>query len=240
MQPKPQSGSSGLRIDEKFTWIASIADQPLDLTIFDTRSRTGFRRANICTWGDLGSHSDTSLCRIPNVGELTERGGGVASISEIIEEFVHKFGVRRRSVYAFLRSAAYVASGDQVRHMTQRRYRTRSVVNRPYAIKVENSWGQRFTVSDNNLRGYSFGLDRDIAASNGLQPGDSLRVPVLHANTVAGEASLIWRPTNLQRTVDIGRLSTVIGRLGLTSGDKVVIVATPESCRILRVGDTSG
>ena len=108
-------------------------------------------------------------------------------------------------------------------------------VNGRHAVKVENCWGQRFTVSAHNLRGRAFSLDRDIAAHNGLQPEDSLTVPALHADTVVGEASLIWRLPNPQGTVDVGRLSTALRQMAVFPGDQIVIVATSESCKILKL-----
>lgn len=47
------------------------ADQPLDPTIFDKRSRTGLERAHIRTWGELAAHTDATLRDIPYVGAIT-------------------------------------------------------------------------------------------------------------------------------------------------------------------------
>ena len=130
--------------------------------------------------------------------------------------------------------AKSLISGDEVRHLANRGYTPCDVSGRQHAVPIGNNWGQRFTVSDDNLKGYSFGLDRDIAAHNGLQPDDSLVVPATHAGSVVGEASLIWRLTNINGTVDIGQLSSVLKELGIGKGNKIVIVATPQSCAVLR------
>ena len=152
----------------------------------------------------------------------------------MLEEFVRDFDVKAGSVRAYLEGGPYVVSGDEVRQLESLDYTPNSVDDRPYAIKVGDDWGQSFTVTEHNLKGYSFNLDRDIAAHNGLQPQDSLKVPAMHAGTRVGEASLIWRLTNLNGTVDVGRLSSVLDKLGFDDGDDIVIVATPSVCTVLR------
>ena len=146
--------------------------------------------------------------------------------------------MKEGSVRAYLEAGPYTISGDEVRHLANRGYTPSNVSGRRHAIRIGDKWGQRFTVSDANMRGYSFDLDRDIAAHNGLQPDDSLVVPAIHADTVVGEASLIWRLTYLRGTVDVGRLSSVLKGLGVDAGDEIVIVATPESCAVLLDSET--
>ena len=172
------------------------------------------------------------------IEQRIDRGGGVASVSAILEEFVSAFGVKEGSVRAYLEAGPYIISGDEVRHLVNRGYTPARVSGRQHAVQIGGNWGQRFTVSDANMRGYSFDLDRDIAAHNGLQPDDSLVVPATHAGTVVGEASLIWRLTYLRGTVDVGRLSSVLKGLGIGEGDEIVVVATPESCAVLRDDET--
>ncbi len=172
------------------------------------------------------------------IGQRIDRGGGVASVSAILEEFVSAFGVKEGSVRAYLEAGPYIISGDEVRHLANRGYTPSSVSGRRHAIRIGDKWGQRFTVSDANMRGYSFDLDRDIAAHNGLQPEDSLVVPAKFADTIVGEASLIWRLTYLRGTVDVGRLSSVLRGLGIGAGDEIIIVASPESCTVLRDSET--
>lgn len=174
---------------------------------------------------------------VAEIDRRIERGGGVASMSAMLEEFVRDFDVKAGSVRAYLEGGPYVVSGDEVRYLESLDYTPNSVDDRPYAIKVGEDWGQSFTVTEHNLRGYSFNLDRDIAAHNGLQPQDSLKVPAMHAGACVGEASLIWRLTNLNGTVDVGRLSAVLHELGFVDGDDLVIVATPSACTVLRPGD---
>ena len=168
------------------------------------------------------------------IDQRIERGGGVASISAIMTEFVNDFGVSESSVRMYLESGPYIVLGDEVRHLVDRGYTPSSVLGRQHAVRVGDDWGQRFAVLDHHLKGYSFSLDRDIAAHNGLQPDDSLRVPAVYNDAVVGEASLIWRLTNLQGTVDVGRLSSVLTELNIEAGDEIVIVPTRESCTVLR------
>ncbi len=171
------------------------------------------------------------------IDERIERGGGAASVAAIMTEFVRDFGVSESSVRTYLESGPYVITGDEVRHLEDRAYTPASVLGRRHAVRVGESWGQRFTVTEANLSGYSFGLDRDIAAHNGIQPDDSLIVPALHGEAVVGEASIIWRLTNLNGTVDVGRLSSVLKVLGVESGDEVVLVPTRRDCTIFRPND---
>lgn len=168
------------------------------------------------------------------IDQRIERGGGSASVAAIIEEFVRDFGVSESSVRTYLESGPYVLSGDEVRHLEDRAYTPASVLGRRHAVRVGESWGQRFSVAEANLNGYSFGLDRDIAAHNGIQPDDSLVVPAINNEHHIGEASIIWRLTNLNGTVDVGRLSSVLKAMGVDEGDEIVVVPTPQSCTIFR------
>lgn len=168
------------------------------------------------------------------IDQRIERGGGTASVSAIIAEFVQSFGVTESSVRTYLESGPYVLAGDEVRHLEDRGYNPANVLGRRHAVRVGESWGQRFTVEEANLSGYSFGLDRDIAAHNGIQPDDSLIVPALNSEVVVGEASIIWRLTNLNGTVDVGRLSSALKHMGVEAGAELVLVPTPSSCTIFR------
>ena len=204
---KNQHGSTLIRIDKRF-------------------------RLALREWGHEEYEGITT-----EIEQRIDRGGGVASLSAMLEEFP-TFGVKEGSVRSFLEVGPYIISGDEVRRLANRGYTPSNVSGRQHAIEIGNNWGQRFTVSDDNLKGYSFGLDRDIAAHNGLQPDDSLVVPATHAGSVVGEASLIWRLTNISGTVDVGRLSSVLKELGIAEGDEIVIVATPQSCTVLRAEET--
>jgi hypothetical protein len=168
------------------------------------------------------------------IDQRIDRGGGSASVSAIIEEFVHAFGVSESSVRTYLESGPYVLSGDEVRHLEDRAYTPASVLGRRHAVRVGEAWGQRFSVAEANLNGYSFGLDRDIAAHNGIQPDDSLVVTAVNDDRNLGEASIIWRLTNLNGTVDVGRLSSVLKAMGVGEGDEIVLVPTRQACTIYR------
>lgn len=171
------------------------------------------------------------------IDQRIKRGGGIASMSAMLEEFVRDFDVKTGSVRAYLEAGPYVVSGDEVRPLESLDYTPNSVEDRPYAVKVRDDWGQRFTVTEHNLKGYSFNLDRDIAAHNGLQPQDSLKVPAMHAGFCVGEVSLIWRLKNVNGTVDVGRLSAVLHELGFSDGDDIIVVATRRECTVLRPGE---
>lgn len=168
------------------------------------------------------------------IDQRIERGNGTASVAAIIEEFVRVFGVSESSVRTYLESGPYVISGDEVRALEDRGYTPASVVGRRHAVRVGDLWGQRFRVANANLTGYSFGLDRDVAALNGIQPDDSLLVPAVNNGSLVGEASIIWRLTNLNGTVDVGRLSTVLKELDVDEGEEIILVPTREVCTIFK------
>jgi len=58
---------------ERYPWLVASASEAVDFSIFDTRSRTAFRRAKIRTWGDLARSTDGFISSIPSVGALTLR-----------------------------------------------------------------------------------------------------------------------------------------------------------------------
>src|SRR4051794_16548017 len=63
--------SAGTSYGERYPWIASCALDLVPLHLFDARSQTGLRRAQVRTWGDLAKLSDMTLAAIPGVGRLT-------------------------------------------------------------------------------------------------------------------------------------------------------------------------
>ena len=100
VKPEPPASVSALRLGERYDWIAAVADQPIDPTIFDKRSLTGLRRRRIRTWGDLGTLNDAALLEIANVGELT-----VSRIHKALTEHGAK-ATSRSAVATYLSTAA--------------------------------------------------------------------------------------------------------------------------------------
>ena len=162
-----------------------------------------------------------------------DEGSGKASISAIVKEFVNDYGVKKDSVLQYLRSDLFENTGDEVRRKDTSTYIPKEVSDKPYSVRVGKRWGQIFTVSNDNMRGYSFRLNRDIAFHNGIKPNDSLVVPVEYDGRTIGQASLIWRASNLTLSVDIGRLRPVLEKIGVAEGDKIILVPTNTSCKII-------
>lgn len=71
--PWSTTSAWGLKFVDHYGWIADVADEPIDLSMFDARSITAFRRGNIRTWGELGGQTNESLHAIRGIGDLTVR-----------------------------------------------------------------------------------------------------------------------------------------------------------------------
>ena len=172
---------------------------------------------------------------VASIDERIDRAGGEASVPEMVAEIAERFGVQRASVAAYLQAGPYEVTGDKAKRVPIPEHIQRDVSNRECAVPIGKHWGQRVTVTEAHMRGYSFALDRDIAALNGVRPQDSLRVPVTGLPSANGtaEASVIWRVVSISRAVEVGRLRKVLVENGIKEGDEIVIVPTPESCTVL-------
>lgn len=155
--------------------------------------------------------------------QRVERGGGVASRAAIVEEFTSQFGVSENSIDLNLRLPLFVVSGDEVRLGDPTRFDALPPHSVPAAVKTAEGWGERFEISPDSMRGYSFNLNPHIAWANGIRPQDNLVVPIAGAD---GTASVIWRVTNVTGRIDVGHLSNYLKDRGLAPGDRIVICVT--------------
>lgn len=159
------------------------------------------------------------------IRQRIDRGDGVASKSEIIDEFTRDFGVSIASIEAYLRLPAFDVSGDAVRLGDAAAFASKHPSSVIGAVETEAGWGERHTVSENTLRGYSFQMSPHICWANGLRPGTSLVVPLNSSHS--HEASVIWRTTSTTGTVDVGRIREWLEDHGVKVGTEVLVCPTP-------------
>ncbi len=167
------------------------------------------------------------------IKQRIERGGGVASVAAITKEFVNNFKVSKSSVNTYLHHEMYEIDGDKVRFAVEKDYVPSPVSHLDYAVKVGKYWGHISRVTENSLKGYSFLVDRDIAAHNGIKPDDSLIVPIKIAGEIVGEASLIWDRASVGRIIYVGRLSTVLVERKIETGTYITLIPTPRECHVI-------
>ena len=172
---------------------------------------------------------------VAEIEEQIEKGGGVAYLSTMQDEFASAFGVCKESVRIYVDYyGGYERLGDDVfRSSVPSEYSPNDPSTCEHSIKIGELWGQQFFVQEYHQKGGSFQLYKDIAVHNGIGTGDRLLVPVTHDGEWLGDASLIWRPQDIRTTIDVGKLRTILMKLGIGRGDGIVIVPTPDSCVLL-------
>jgi hypothetical protein len=162
---------------------------------------------------------------ITEITQRIERGGGVASKAAIIEEFTNDFGNSVTSINMNLGLSIFNVVGDSVRFADSFSFDPIPPSTVAGAIQTVEGWGERQTVTEDHMRGYSFGISPHIAWANGLRPSDSLIVNVNGSSL--HEASVIWRITNLNGKIDVGRLRTWLEERQIGPGDGLLLCPTP-------------
>jgi hypothetical protein len=181
----------------------------------------GIVRADRYRWG-FDEWVDDAYDGIYNeiAQRITDYGGSVP-VHILMRELPGKFDVAENSVKAYLTSSAFVVEEGLVRMAGKDEYVPRNPAQCADAIKAGEYWGYRALIYDRHFNGYSFGVNFDVAYANGLRPGDNLLVPVAGTNLVV---SLIWRPHNLNRLVDVGRITEVLLHYGFKAGDTIILI----------------
>lgn len=157
------------------------------------------------------------------VGEIYQRisaNHGSVAIASLLEELPRRYGVSEASVHAYLQTPAFLVEDGFVRRADTGTFEAAPPNKWPDAFVVGELWGQLLRVEDRHFGGYSFKVRFDIAYANGVRPDDDLRVPV-HGSSK--EASVIWRPHDATKAVDVGRVTDVLIERGLGPGDRVVV-----------------
>lgn len=169
---------------------------------------------------------------VPEIKQRIERGGGVARRSEIVDEFTRSFGVSNSSVETYLNLAIFETRGDEVRLRDEVTFVPRSPASISGSVATGAGWGERHVVSESTYKGYSFALSPHICWANGLRPGDDLLVQVDGSSL---RASVIWRTTNPNGTVDVGRVREWFEERRVPIGTEVLVCPSRDSV-VLTVG----
>ncbi|WP_419850430.1 hypothetical protein [Candidatus Poriferisocius sp.] len=162
---------------------------------------------------------------ITEITQRIERGRGVASKAAIIEEFTNDFGNSVTSINMNLGLPIFNVVGDSVRFADSFSFDPIPPSTVAGVIQTREGWGERHTVTEDHMRGYSFGINPHVAWANGLRPSDSLVVSVNDSSL--HEASVIWRITNLNGKVDVGRLRPWLEERQIGPGVCLLLCPTP-------------
>lgn len=157
------------------------------------------------------------------VGEIYQRitaNHGSVAVASLLDELPRRYGVSEASVHAYLQTPAFVVEEGFVRRADAGAFAAAPPNKWPDAFVVGELWGQLVRIEERHFAGYSFKVRFDIAYANGIRPDDDLRVPVQQTSV---DASVIWRPHDATKAVDVGRITDVLIERGLTAGDRVVV-----------------
>ena len=175
------------------------------------------------------------------VGEILQRieeDGGSTTVARLMSELPATFGVSELSVRSYLATPRFVVRNGTVRLATEAEVATTyfgSVEDVSSAVRLDDgTWAVRIRVEERFLNGYSAGFPAPVGQAVGMQPGESLVVPV--ADT-PHSVSLIWRIENTSRLVDLGRLAPVLEYLKISPGEDLVVAPGRNLVRIYRESD---
>lgn len=166
-------------------------------------------------------------------GEIEQRieeFGGAVHIDVLLSEIPAKFGVSQGSVKAYVASDLFELKDSLVRR-NMSPYKSADPARIKGSIFLGEFWGQRVSLTEQNFVGYSLGVGFDIAYANGVRPDDNLVVRVAGSTM---SASVIWRRSSLNRTVDVGRLSDYLAESGYKADDEIIVIPTRECVKIIR------
>ncbi len=194
-------------------------------------SMEGIVRADRYRWGFAEWIDDVYEGIVGEIEQRIDAYNGSVPVRILLREIPSQFNVAEGSVRAYLASDAFVVENDMVRRATDHEYDAKSPTTCNDAVRVGDSWAHRTKVYDRHFNGYSLGVNFDIAFANGVRPGDELLVPIEGCDY---EVSLIWRTHNLNRLVDVGRISDYLLSHGYQPGDVVLILPSRESVRLIR------
>jgi hypothetical protein len=181
---------------------------------------TGIVRADKERWAFADWVDDPYDGIVGEIYQRISRNHGSVAVASLLDELPRRFGVSEASVHAYLQTSAFLVEDGFVRRADGSAYAAAPPTKWPDAFVVGEVWGQLVRVDERHFAGYSFKVRFDIAYANGLRPNDDLRVAV---DGSAAEASVIWRPHDATKAVDVGRMAEVLVERGLSAGDRVVI-----------------
>ncbi len=175
------------------------------------------------------------------VGEIEQRineDGGRTTVERLMEEIPRQFGVAETSVRAYLTVPLFVINDGYVRYATQEEmdsiwFGHAKDISNAYQLE-DGAWAVKLSIEERFFNGYSAAIPAAIASACGLKIGDSLLVPVAGTEYTV---SLIWRPSNSYKTVDLGRLEPVLRELEIKLGDEIIVAPSREIVHIYKAGD---
>jgi hypothetical protein len=192
-------------------------------------------RADMIRWGFEEWVDDVYDGIAGEIEQRIDQHNDEVPLDTLIAE-IQQFGVTERSIRMYVETDAYLNVDGMVRR-NPTNYKPRPISQRNDVVWNGESCGQRLQLEDRHFNGYSLLVSFDVAYRNGIRPLDSLLVPFEGSEGV--EASIIWRPINTARTVDVGRLSGALKHAGFVPGDSVVIYATPDAVSVVGGSDNA-
>jgi hypothetical protein len=190
----------------------------------------GIVRADRYRWGFDEWVEDAYDGIYAEIEQRINEYNGSVPIHVLMSEIPAQFDVAESSVKAYLASSAFVVDNGMVRIASNEDYTPRSPSRCADAIRIGDRWGYRSLIYDRHFNGYSLGVNFDVAFANGLRPGDDLVVPVEGSEE---EVSLIWRLKNLNRLVDVGRVTNYLISKGYKTGETLILIPSREKIEIV-------
>lgn len=191
----------------------------------------GVVRADRYRWGFVEWVDDVYDGIVGEIEQRIDAYNGAVPVHVLVSEIPAQFNVTEGSVRAYLASTAFVVENDMVRRAEGDDYSPRRPDTCKQAVRVGDEWAYRSVIYERHFNGYSLAVNCDVAYANGLRPGDDLIVPVEGCDY---QVSLIWRAHNLNRLVDVGRVSQYLQTEGYEAGEVVLIVPSRTGVKLIR------
>ncbi|QDV24628.1 sigma factor-like helix-turn-helix DNA-binding protein [Aureliella helgolandensis] len=210
--------------------IADLIGHPAECVGSILANLDGVVRADRYRWGFHGWIDDVYDGIVGEIEQRIDAYSGSVPIHILLSEIPSQFNVAEGSVRAYLASTAFKVENGIVRRAGIEEYTPRNPENCRDAVRIGDRWAYRSLVHQRHFNGYSLGVNFDVAYANGLRPGDNLVVSI---DGCESHASLIWRPHNLNRLVDVGRISEFLLTQGYKAGDTVFLIPSREGIAIV-------
>ncbi len=196
----------------------------------------GIDKVDKYQWGLSEWVDDPYEGALREIVKAIDSHGGSVPVDVLSEELPRRFGIKEASVLLMLRSEAFTVE-DGYAKLNLSEYQQRPPESHKDAVPTQKGWGQSVVLDSRHIdRGYSLKVSFDIAYANGVRPGDDLLVPVSGSKS---EASVIWRRHETTRSIDVGRLASVLRELRFQPGEDVVVVPTHEEVHLYPSSDAA-
>ncbi len=183
----------------------------------------GVCRADKRRWG-LREWIDDVYEGIPaEITQRIEQGGGVASLAHILADLPRRFHVEETSVRAYLATPQFhVRDGHvSIASPSQITYRDFEDVIDGHDEGGCPFWS--FSVAARYFDGFSLmGFPPELARELGCGPNEGVLAPIVEPEH-CGTLSVNWRLSSFSGA-SVGQLSRPLGKLGVSDGDRVLLV----------------